>query len=114
MRIRHRPRGAQALSGVLLVLLLFVTACTAVPYQEMSDARQAIESARPAVADHPGPKSQVERARRLLERAEAHLRADEYAKARTTAEEAKNLAIAAREAAGDTDYERPYSPQPGP
>ncbi len=113
MRIRHRLRGAQALARALVTLSLLVTACAAVPYQQMSDARQAIESARPVVMDHPGPASQVDKAQSLLDQAEAHLRAAEYDRARETAEQAKRLAIEAREAAAESDYSRPRLMQPG-
>jgi len=98
MRIRHRPRCAQILGGLALSLGLWVAACAGVPYQQMSDARQAIESARPVVADHPGPRARVQEARSLLEQAETHLEAGEYGAARETAEQAKQLAIEARDA----------------
>lgn len=99
MSIMHPPCRGKAAPGLVLLVLLAVGGCASVPYQEMSDARQAIESARPVVAGEPGPEAQVGEARALLDRAEAHLEAGEYAQARTTAERARALAIEARERA---------------
>ncbi len=92
----QRGRG-RVIAGVLL--LLWLTGCTGVPYQEMSDARQAVESAEAAVGSMPGPRAQVEDAEALLERAQRHLGARRYDEARRLANEAKSLAIEARESA---------------
>ncbi len=97
MRVRHPARGAKA--AIASILFILIAACAAVPYQAMSDARQAIESARPVVADNPGPRAEVERAQRLLDEAERHLEGDEYDTARAKAERAKTIAIEARERA---------------
>ena len=98
MNPMHASRREKILASVVVsMLLLSIGACASVPYQEMSDARQAIDSARPVVADHPGPSEQVSEARELLKKAEAHLEAGEYTAARKVAEEAKALAIEARE-----------------
>lgn len=94
----HPSRPGKVARGALLVAFL-LAGCASVPYQEMSDARQAIEVARPVVADQPEQRGQVQQARELLERAEQHLHAGEYAAARELAERARDLAIEAREAA---------------
>jgi hypothetical protein len=100
MSILHPPRRGKIAPGLVgLALSLLLGACASVPYQEMSDARQAIESARPVVMDHPVPRAQVSEARALLDQAEAHLEAGEYAAARRSAEQARELAIEAREEA---------------
>ncbi len=65
----------------------------------MSDARQALESAQHAVGEMPGPQAKVERAEALLDRARAHLSEREHTEARHLAEQAKTLAIEARESA---------------
>ncbi len=87
-----------------LAAAVLAVSCASAPIQEMSDARQAIGAAR-AVIDESAPATSrhgVQRAVVLLERAEGHLRAGEYAAARENAEAAKSLAIEARErAAGE-------------
>lgn len=85
------------------VLLLLSGGCASVPYQEMSDARQAIESAEAVVTEGDEGDAQLQRARDLLETAEEKLHAGEYSAARDTAERAKRLAIEAREQAGTPD-----------
>ncbi len=82
-----------------MVLLLSLAGCSSIPYQEMSDARQAVESAETAVGAMPGPGAQVGRAEALLERARHELGARRYNEARRLANEAKSLAIEARESA---------------
>lgn len=94
----HPLRPGKVARGVLLIVFL-LAGCASVPYQEMSDARQAIESAQPVVADQPAQRDRVKQARELLERAEQHLRDGEYGAARTLAERARDLAIEARESA---------------
>jgi len=101
MRVRHPARGANA--AIATTLLILIAACAAVPYQAMSDARQAIESARPVVTDSPGPRANVERAQSLLDEAERHLHDGEYEPARAKAERAKAIAIEARERARTDD-----------
>lgn len=94
----------RARKGVITLLtsihLLLAAACASVPYQEMSDARQAIEAAEAAVTAGDGGDAQLQRARGLLRTAEEHLHAGDYGAARDTAESAKTLAIEAREEAG--------------
>lgn len=85
------------------VLLLLAGGCAGVPYQEMSDARQAIESAEAVVTDEDGGDAKLRRARDLLGKAEERLHAGDYGVARDTAERAKRLAIEAREQATEED-----------
>lgn len=82
-----------------VVVLFWLIGCTTVPYQEMSDARQALESAQLAVGSMPGPRSKVRRAEALLDKARGHLGDRRYDRARRLAEQAKSLAIEARESA---------------
>ena len=85
----------------LLAVLLAATAmvaCTAAPTQEMSDARQAIFSARSADAAAYAPQS-MQSAERLLDYAEASLKAGRYDAARDEALEARQAAMKAREVA---------------
>lgn len=84
-------------------LLLLAAGCAGVPYQEMSDARQAIESAEAVVTEGDGGDAQLQRARNLLDTAEERLHAGDYSAARDTAERAKRLAIEAREQADTED-----------
>jgi len=98
----HPLRPGNVARGLLLVAFL-VAGCASVPYQEMSDARQAIDVASPVVADQPDQREKVQMARQLLERAEQHLHAGEYAAARDLAERARDLAIEARESAESPD-----------
>lgn len=84
---------------LLSVLLLMAGACAGVPYQQMSDARQAIDSAAAVVTDGEGGEAQLKRARELLGAAEEHLHAGHYGAARDIAERVKAMAIEAREQA---------------
>lgn len=94
----HPSRPGKAARGTLLAVLL-LAGCAGVPYQEMSDARQAIDAARPVVEEGSDESAQVRRARRLLEQAETHLHDGQYDSARALAQQARDLAIEAREAA---------------
>ncbi len=94
----HPSRPGKRAPGILLAALL-LTGCAGVPYQEMSDARQAIDAARPVVMEGSDESDQVREARALLARAEEHLHAGEYASARELAQQARDLAIEARKAA---------------
>lgn len=98
---RRARKGAITL--FVSVLLLLATGCASVPYQEMSDARQAIESAEAVVTERDGGDTRLQRARELLETAEGHLHAGDYRDARATAERAKAEAIEAREQAEAKD-----------
>jgi hypothetical protein len=64
------------------------------PVQEMSDARQAIVAAAAAGATR-GTSSEYDAAQAAIARAEAHLQAQEYARARLAALQAKHHAAVA-------------------
>jgi hypothetical protein len=64
------------------------------PVQEMSDARQAIVAAAAAGAI-PGSSPDYDAAQAAIARAESHLQAQEYARARLAALQAKHHAAAA-------------------
>ncbi|MDZ7829623.1 MAG: DUF4398 domain-containing protein [Halofilum sp. (in: g-proteobacteria)] len=93
----HSLRPGKLARGLLLFAIL-LGGCASAPYQQMSDARQAVEAARPVVADQPDERAQLQEAREMLARAEEHLRAGEYEHARRLAEKARDMAIAARRA----------------
>lgn len=95
----ERRKKSRFLVLAAILVFLGLAACSSAPYQEMSDARQALESAQQAVGDMPGPQAQVRRADVLLERARDHLSEREHGEARRLAEQAKTLAIGARERA---------------
>jgi hypothetical protein len=68
--------------------------CTSPPVQEMSDARQAIAAARVAGATD-GTSPELYAADAAITRAEQHIAAQEYTRARLAALEAKHHAGAA-------------------
>jgi hypothetical protein len=81
------------------ILVLVGIACllgcsTAPPVQEMSDARQAIVAAAAAGATR-GSSPEFDAAQAAIERAEAHLQAQEFTRARLAALHAKHHAAAA-------------------
>ena len=82
----------------VLVLAISAAACTSVPTQEMSDARQAINSARDADAAAYAPRS-MDSAERLLDDAERSLKQGRYDVARDEALEARQAAMKARDVA---------------
>jgi hypothetical protein len=71
-----------------------LASCTSAPVQEMSDARQAIAAARVAGATE-GSSPDLYAAQAAITRAEKHLEAQEYTRARLAAMEAKRHAGAA-------------------
>ncbi|MBA1147032.1 DUF4398 domain-containing protein [Ectothiorhodospiraceae bacterium WFHF3C12] len=89
---------------VAIVLALAVSGCVApisredpAPVQEMSDARQAIQSAKSAGSARYTPQT-LQEAERLLAQATRDLNRGEYVRARMAALSAKRHAIVAREA----------------
>ena len=78
---------------VLLAVLL--TACAAIPAQEMSDARQAIRAAERAGAEKHAPELLAE-AQRLVETARLNIQKGEYREAREEAVLAREKAMEAR------------------
>ena len=88
--------------SAILALALFLGACASAPVQEMSDARQAIYAAKQVVSQASPSHLNVQKSELLLEEAKQQLRAGDYDLAREKAEQAKRLAIEAREdAVGD-------------
>lgn len=81
----------------LFAVLLFFTACSLIPpVQEMSNARQSLQSAKDVGAqDHDSKR--FSRAKRLLDLASEKMDAGEYAEARNLALEARSIAIKARQ-----------------
>jgi len=83
----------------LLVGIACLFGCTSPPVQEMSDARQAIGAARSAGATITNSPD-LYAAEAAIERAEKHLDAQEYTRARLAAMQAKHHAGAALVALG--------------
>ena len=80
---------------VVLVGVVCLLGCsTAPPVQEMSDARQAIVAAAAAGATT-GSSPEYDAAQAAITRAEAHLQAQQYERARLAALQAKRHAAAA-------------------
>ena len=80
---------------VVLVGVVCLLGCsTGPPVQEMSDARQAISAAAAAGATR-GSSPEFDAAQAAIVRAETHLQAQEYARARLAALQAKHHAAAA-------------------
>jgi hypothetical protein len=78
----------------VLIGVACLVGCRNPPVQEMSDARQAIAAARTAGA-MPGTSPELEAAQAAIARAESHLQAQEYTRARLAALQAKRHATAA-------------------
>ncbi len=75
----------------VLVGFACLAGCGGAPVQEMSDARQAIAAARVAGASERAP-ADLDAAQAAIARAESHLQAQEYTRARIAALEAKHRA----------------------
>jgi len=85
-------------SSLLAVLLLF-TACSLIPpVQEMSNARQSVQSAKDAGAEDVDSK-RFSKAKQLLDLASEKMDSGEYTEARNLALEARSIAIKARQVA---------------
>ena len=78
----------------VLIAIACLAGCRNPPVQEMSDARQAIAAARTAGAT-PASSSELAAATSAISRAEAHLEAREFTRARLAALQAKHHAAAA-------------------
>jgi hypothetical protein len=78
----------------LFLALVCLAGCGGAPVQEMSDARQAIAAARVAGAPERAP-ADFDAAQGAITRAETHLQAQEYTRARIAALEAKRHAAVA-------------------
>ncbi len=83
----------KAVFGFVLAGLL--TACAGIPFQEMSDARQAVEAARQAGARSYSPEELLS-AENLLQRAEVALSDGLFRQAREDAEAAREMAVSAQ------------------
>jgi len=79
---------------LVLVGLACLAGCAGPPVQEMSDARQAIVAAKAAGATS-GTSPEYDAAQAAIARAEQHLQAQEYTRARLEALQAKHHAAAA-------------------
>jgi hypothetical protein len=93
-RLRSSPRRLLP----VLLLALTLAGCSTMPVQEVSDARQAIGSARNAGGERYTPET-LQEAERLVTRALRDLSEGDYRAARSAALSAKQQAIIAREAA---------------
>jgi hypothetical protein len=97
--------------------LVCLIGCTSAPVQEMSDARQAIVAARQAGATE-STSPDLYAAQAAIARAEKHLEAQEYTRARLAAMQAKHHAGAAlagaqaQSAAAPSPASNPPSTQP--
>jgi hypothetical protein len=78
----------------VFVGVAWLAGCAGAPVQEMSDARQAIEAAREAGASA-SSSPDFYAAQAAIARAESHLQAHEYTRARLAAMQAKRHAAAA-------------------
>jgi Domain of unknown function (DUF4398) len=94
------------LISVLIGVACLSACATAPPVQEMSDARQAIAAARVAGAAS-GSSPEYDAAEAAIGRAETHLQAQEYTRARYAAQQAKRHATAALAAVQHTDSPAP-------
>ena len=80
-----------------LVVLLFFTACSLIPpVQEMSNARQSLQSAKDVGAEDIDSK-RFSKAKQLLDLASEKMDSGEYTEARNLALEARSIAIKARQ-----------------
>lgn len=86
------------IKSFFLVLVLLLAACTGMPVQEMSNARQAVEAARKAGADTRAPKD-LESAEVLLKDAEKALEDGDYSLAKDNARAARDQAVTAQDKA---------------
>lgn len=79
--------------AAVLIGIICLAGCRNPPVQEMSDARQAIAAARTAGATAGSP--ELDAATSAITRAEVHLEAREFTRARLAALQAKRHAAAA-------------------
>lgn len=87
-------------------LAILVTACTSVPVQEMSDARQAVEAASKAGAAEAAP-TQMNAAKTALVMAERLLRDHQFSAARHYAQIARKRALEAQQMVPRSAPEKP-------
>jgi hypothetical protein len=77
-------------------LIFFLSACSSLPIQEMSDARQAVEAAKAGYA-HDAEDVDLQRAINMLRNAESEWAVGEYESAHDSAEKAKEHALRAQQ-----------------
>jgi hypothetical protein len=92
----------------VIVGVVWLVGCAGAPVQEMSDARQAIAAARAAGAT-PSTSPDFSAAQAAIGRAEQHLQAQEFARARLAAMEAKRHAATALANANSQHAEAPVT-----
>ena len=80
----------------LLLLVILLSACTGMPVQEMSNARQAVEAARKAGAQVSAP-DDLKSAEELLKQAEKALMDGDYSLAKENAKAAREKAVSAQD-----------------
>ncbi len=97
--------------AVVAALLSLAACASGPPVQEMSDARQAIEAARGAGANVTAS-SDLYAAQAAIARAESHLQAHEYVRARYAALQAKRHAADALKEAQHTESQHVDAPLP--
>ena len=95
----------------VFVAFVCLLGCSSAPVQEMSDARQAIAAARVAGASE-GSSAELYAAEAAIARAEKHIDAQEYTRARLAAMEAKHHAGEARSAAEHAEVRHSETPPP--
>jgi hypothetical protein len=93
----------------VFVGVVCLIACAAAPVQEMSDARQAIAAARAAGATS-ASSPDFYAAQAAIGRAEEHLQAQEFTRARLAAMEAKRHAAVALANASSQHADAPATP----
>jgi hypothetical protein len=86
-----------------VVFMFGINACATAPVQEMSDARQAIQSAKSVGVDE-HTQSNLVQAKKLLKKAEHALHSGEYKEARVNAVAARQEALQAQQYATLTKY----------
>ena len=102
MNIKHTSFAVNMrvlLAGLFIVVALL--ACTSIPVQEMSDARQAINAARDEGVSIEASQDYVD-ALRLIKLAQQELEEGDYKQARINALNAKKKALEARQQAQET------------
>jgi outer membrane murein-binding lipoprotein Lpp len=92
----------------VFVGVVCLAGCAGAPVQEMSDARQAIAAARAAGAT-PASSPDFYAAQAAITRAETHLQAQEFTRARLAAQEAKRHAAAALASANSQHSDAPIT-----
>ena len=92
----------------VFVGVVWLIGCVGAPVQEMSDARQAIAAARAAGATT-ATSPDFDAAQAAIGRAEQHLQAQEFTRARLAAMEAKRHAAAALANANNQHAEVPVT-----